>query len=593
MIDDDLENSGLRELIEKGREQGYITFADINDYLPDEVSDPDQLDEVIQIINDLGLQVLEEAPEEGSNFSPANQDTPETPTENEMGTIESEVGRTTDPVRLYMREMGSVDLLTREGEIAIAKRIEEGARDLLHACAFYPGIIEDVLLEYELIKKEDKRITDLVVGFMDEEEDLPSSTPEVSTEADDEEEDVGINMEELAKRFSSVKRQYNKSQKTIASSGRDNDKAQKDLDKLGELFKFLKLSPKRFETISLTARALAKAIRDSEREIYDICTQDCNMPRKDFLEIFRDNQTNFNFLDSTIRSKKNYAKLLKDVKPDVNKIQKRILSLTENVGMDVQELKDITSKMAKGETKIRRAKKDMIEANLRLVISIAKKYTNRGLQFLDLIQEGNIGLMKAVDKFEYRRGYKFSTYATWWIRQAITRSIADQARTIRIPVHMIETINKLNRISRQMLQEHGKEPTPEELSEKMDMPEEKIRKVLKIAKEPISTETPIGDEDDTTLGDFIEDPLQDSPIDAATENNLHDATDGVLSSLTAREAKVLRMRFGIGMNTDHTLEEVGKQFDVTRERIRQIEAKALRKLRHPSRSGHLKTFLDE
>ena len=592
MIDDDLENSGLRELIEKGREQGYITFADINDYLPDEVSDPDQLDEVIQIITDLGLQVLEEAPEEGSNFSPTNQDTPETPTENEMGTIESEVGRTTDPVRLYMREMGSVDLLTREGEIAIAKRIEEGARDLLHACAFYPGIIEDVLLEYELIKKEDKRITDLVVGFMDEEEDLPPTTEEVSAEAD-EEEDVGINMEELAKRFSSIKRQYNKSQKTIAASGRDNDKAQKDLDKLGELFKFLKLSPKRFETISLTARALAKAIRDSEREIYDICTQDCNMPRKDFLEIFRDNQTNLKFLDSTIRSKKNYAKLLKDVKPDVNKIQKRILSLTENIGMDVQELKDITSKMAKGETKIRRAKKDMIEANLRLVISIAKKYTNRGLQFLDLIQEGNIGLMKAVDKFEYRRGYKFSTYATWWIRQAITRSIADQARTIRIPVHMIETINKLNRISRQMLQEHGKEPTPEELSEKMDMPEEKIRKVLKIAKEPISTETPIGDEDDTTLGDFIEDPLQDSPIDAATENNLHDATDGVLSSLTAREAKVLRMRFGIGMNTDHTLEEVGKQFDVTRERIRQIEAKALRKLRHPSRSGHLKTFLDE
>ena len=593
MIDDDLENSGLRELIEKGREQGYITFADINDYLPDEVSDPDQLDEVIQIINDLGLQVLEEAPEEGSNFSPANQDTPETPTENEMGTIESEVGRTTDPVRLYMREMGSVDLLTREGEIAIAKRIEEGARDLLHACAFYPGIIEDVLLEYELIKKEDKRITDLVVGFMDEEEDVAPSTEEVASEADDEEEDVGINMEELAKRFSSIKRQYNKSQKTIASSGRDNDKAQKDLDKLGELFKYLKLSPKRFETISLTARALAKAIRDSEREIYDICTQDCNMPRKDFLEIFRENQTNLKFLDSTIRSKKNYAKLLKDVKPDVNKIQKRIVSLTENVGMNVQELKDITSKMAKGETKIRRAKKDMIEANLRLVISIAKKYTNRGLQFLDLIQEGNIGLMKAVDKFEYRRGYKFSTYATWWIRQAITRSIADQARTIRIPVHMIETINKLNRISRQMLQEHGKEPTPEELSEKMDMPEEKIRKVLKIAKEPISTETPIGDEDDTTLGDFIEDPLQDSPIDAATENNLHDATDGVLSSLTAREAKVLRMRFGIGMNTDHTLEEVGKQFDVTRERIRQIEAKALRKLRHPSRSGHLKTFLDE
>ncbi len=594
MIDDDLDNSGLRELIEKGREQGFITFADINDYLPDEVSDPDQLEEVIQIINDLGLQVLEEAPEEGSNFSPAAQAAPEAPTENEMGAIESEVGRTTDPVRLYMREMGSVDLLTREGEIAIAKRIEEGARDLLHACAFYPGILEDVLLEYELIKKEDKRITDLVVGFMDEEEDIPPSASEIKADAeDDEEEDVGINMEELSKRFSSIKRQYNKSQKMIDSSGRDSEKAQKELDKLGQVFKYLKLSPKRFETISLTARALAKAIRDAEREIYDICTQDCNMPRKDFLEIFKNNQTNFKFLDSTIRSKKNYAKLLKDVKEDVNKIQKRIISLTNNVGMNVEELKDITSKMTKGETKIRRAKKDMIEANLRLVISIAKKYTNRGLQFLDLIQEGNIGLMKAVDKFEYRRGYKFSTYATWWIRQAITRSIADQARTIRIPVHMIETINKLNRISRQMLQEQGKEPTPEELSEKMDMPEEKIRKVLKIAKEPISTETPIGDEDDTTLGDFIEDPLQDSPIDAATENNLHDATDGVLSSLTAREAKVLRMRFGIGMNTDHTLEEVGKQFDVTRERIRQIEAKALRKLRHPSRSGHLKTFLDE
>tara|TARA_Y100000816_G_scaffold169603_1_gene121768 strand:+ start:548 stop:2332 length:1785 start_codon:yes stop_codon:yes gene_type:complete len=594
MIDDDLENSGLRELIEKGREQGYITFADINDYLPEEVSDPDQLDEVIQLINDLGLQVLENAPEEGSDFNPAAQAAPEQNiTENEMGTIESEVGRTTDPVRLYMREMGSVDLLTREGEIAIAKRIEEGARDLLHACAYYPGIIEDVLLEFELIKKEDKRITDLVVGFMDIEEDLPvKETAEIDDDSE-EEENVGIDLVELNKRFSSIKRQYNKTQKVMASKGRSKEEAQKELNKLGESFKFLKLSPKRFETISLRARALAKTIRDAERQIYDICTQDCNMPRKDFLEIFKDNQTNFKFLDSTIKSKKNYAQLLKDVKEDVNKIQKRILSLTENVGMSVSELKDITSKMAKGETKIRRAKKDMIEANLRLVISIAKKYTNRGLQFLDLIQEGNIGLMKAVDKFEYRRGYKFSTYATWWIRQAITRSIADQARTIRIPVHMIETINKLNRISRQMLQENGKEPTPEELSEKMEMPEEKIRKVLKIAKEPISTETPIGDEDDTTLGDFIEDPLLDSPVDAATETNLIDATDGVLSSLTSREAKVLRMRFGIGMNTDHTLEEVGKQFDVTRERIRQIEAKALRKLRHPSRSGHLKTFLDE
>jgi RNA polymerase primary sigma factor len=594
MIDDDLENSGLRELIEKGREQGYITFADINDYLPDEVSDPDQLDEVIQIINDLGLQVLEEAPEEGSNFSPSNQNTAETPTENEMGTIESEVGRTTDPVRLYMREMGSVDLLTREGEIAIAKRIEEGARDLLHACAFYPGIIEDILLEYELIKKEDKRITDLVVGFMDEEEEVPPSTEEISEDAEDtDDEDVGINMEELAKRFSSIKRQYNKTQKTITSSGRANDKAQKELDKLGEIFKFLKLSPKRFETISLTARALAKAIRDAEREIYDICTQDCNMPRKDFLEIFRDNQTNLKFLDGTIRSKKNYAKLLKDVKPDVNKIQKRILSLTENVGMTVEELKDITSKMTKGETKIRRAKKDMIEANLRLVISIAKKYTNRGLQFLDLIQEGNIGLMKAVDKFEYRRGYKFSTYATWWIRQAITRSIADQARTIRIPVHMIETINKIVRTQRLLLNEIGREPTPEEISKKLNMPLEKVRKVLKIAKEPVSLETPVGDEEDSHLGDFIQDENAVIPIDAAIHSNLRQTTTKILSSLTPREERVLRMRFGIGMNSDHTLEEVGQQFSVTRERIRQIEAKALRKLKHPTRAKLLKSFLDK
>ena len=593
MIDDDLENSGLRELIEKGREQGYITFADINDYLPEEVSDPDQLDEVIQLINDLGLQVLENAPEEGSDFNPAAQAAPEQNiTENEMGTIESEVGRTTDPVRLYMREMGSVDLLTREGEIAIAKRIEEGARDLLHACAYYPGIIEDVLLEFELIKKEDKRITDLVVGFMDIEEDLPvKETAEIDDDSE-EEENVGIDLVELNKRFSSIKRQYNKTQKVMASKGRSKEEAQKELNKLGETFKFLKLSPKRFETISLRARALAKTIRDAERQIYDICTQDCNMPRKDFLEIFKDNQTNFKFLDSTIKSKKNYAQLLKDVKEDVNKIQKRILSLTENVGMSVSELKDITSKMAKGETKIRRAKKDMIEANLRLVISIAKKYTNRGLQFLDLIQEGNIGLMKAVDKFEYRRGYKFSTYATWWIRQAITRSIADQARTIRIPVHMIETINKLVRTSRQMLHEIGREPTPEELSEKISMPLDKVRKVLKIAKEPISLETPVGDEDDSHLGDFIEDKMAVQPLEAAIHANLRETTTRILASLTPREERVLRMRFGIGMNTDHTLEEVGLQFSVTRERIRQIEAKALRKLKHPSRSKQLKSFLE-
>ena len=594
MYDEDIENNGLRELIEKGREQGFITYADINDFLPDDVSDPDQLDEVIQMVNDLGLQVLENAPEDGSDFlANAAQNAQPAITENEMGTIESEVGRTTDPVRLYMREMGSVDLLTREGEITIAKSIEEGARDLLHACAHFPGIIEEVLLEYALIKKEDKRISDLVVGFMDEEEEvLPG--PQAGEQSDDEEEEnTGIDLEELNKRFSAVKRLYNKAEKAIASKGRTSPEAIKELDKLGETFKFLKLSPKKFEVISLKPRIMARQVRRLEREIYNLCVQKSKMPRKEFLDAFKENSTNLKFLDPIFKSKKNYVGELFDYKDDVKAIQQKIKGIEKEIGMTVSELKELAAKMTKGETKIRRAKKDMIEANLRLVISIAKKYTNRGLQFLDLIQEGNIGLMKAVDKFEYRRGYKFSTYATWWIRQAITRSIADQARTIRIPVHMIETINKLNRISRQMLQENGREPTPEELSVRMEMPEDKIRKVLKIAKEPISTETPIGDEDDTTLGDFIEDPLLDSPIDSATESNLIEATGGVLGSLTAREAKVLRMRFGIGMNTDHTLEEVGKQFDVTRERIRQIEAKALRKLRHPSRSGHLKGFLDE
>ena len=599
MYDEDIENNGLRELIEKGREQGFITFADINDFLPEDVSDPDQLDEVIQTINDLGLQVLENAPEEGSDAMEAiNQPVAPEPTENEMGAIESEVGRTTDPVRLYMREMGSVDLLTREGEIVIAKSIEEGARDLLSSCAKFPGIIEEFLLEYALIRKEDKRISDIIVGFMDEEEEvLPGpqagENVEMDESSDEEDDGAGIDMQELEKRLASLKRQFNKTEKVIDQKGRNSEEAIKELEKLGNIFKFLKLSPKRFEVISLRPRLLARRIRGIEKEIYDLCVQKSKMPRKEFLDIFRDNETNLKFLDPIFKSKKNYVGELSDYKEDIKTLQNRIKGIEEEIGLSVAEIKSLASQMTKGETKIRRAKKDMIEANLRLVISIAKKYTNRGLQFLDLIQEGNIGLMKAVDKFEYRRGYKFSTYATWWIRQAITRSIAAQARTIRIPVHMIETINKLNRISRQMLQENGREPTPEELSEKMDMPEDKIRKVLKIAKEPISTETPIGDEDDTTLGDFIEDPLLDSPIDSATESNLIEATGGVLGSLTAREAKVLRMRFGIGMNTDHTLEEVGKQFDVTRERIRQIEAKALRKLRHPSRSGHLKGFLDE
>jgi RNA polymerase primary sigma factor len=432
---------------------------------------------------------------------------------------------------------------------------------------------------------------------MDEDEapSEASANKDINETDDDveEEEDSGINEEELEKRFASLRRQFNKTEKTIAASGRSSTKAQTDLEKLGEIFKFLKLSPKKFETIALPARLNFQQVKELERLIYDICVRESKMPRKEFIEIFVGSETKANFLDSTLRSKKPFVKELKTRKPEINLIQKRINALEKVSGLTVPQLKEVNMRITKGESKIRRAKKDMIEANLRLVISIAKKYTNRGLQFLDLIQEGNIGLMKAVDKFEYRRGYKFSTYATWWIRQAITRSIADQARTIRIPVHMIETINKLNRISRQMLQEMGREPTPEELSERMEMPEDKVRKVLKIAKEPISMETPIGDEDDTTLGDFIEDPLMSSPIDAATENNLTEATGDVLGSLTAREAKVLRMRFGIGMNTDHTLEEVGKQFDVTRERIRQIEAKALRKLRHPSRSAHLKGFLDE
>ena len=446
MYDEDIENNGLRELIEKGREQGFITYADINDFLPDDVSDPDQLDEVIQMVNDLGLQVLENAPEEGSDFlAAANQPAQPAITENEMGTIESEVGRTTDPVRLYMREMGSVDLLTREGEITIAKSIEEGARDLLHACAHFPGIIEEALLEYALIKKEDKRMSDLVVGFMDEEEEVLPGPQAGDKKDDDEEENTGIDLEELNKRFTALKRQYNKSEKVLATKGRTSAEAIKELDKLGEAFKFLKLSPKKFEVISLKPRLLARQIRTAEREIYNLCVQKSKMPRKDFLEAFKDNSTNLKFLDPILKSKKNYVGELVDYKDDIKAIQNKIKNLEKNIGMSAIELKELASKMTKGETKIRRAKKEMVEANLRLVISIAKKYTNRGLQFLDLIQEGNIGLMKAVDKFEYRRGYKFSTYATWWIRQAITRSIADQARTIRIPVHMIETINKISR----------------------------------------------------------------------------------------------------------------------------------------------------
>ena len=594
--EEDLENSGLRELLDKGKDQGFLTYQEINSMLPEDISDPDQVEETIQMLMDVGIEVLESTTTSGGDNSDA---APETiaDTRTTLTTVESEVGRTTDPVRLYMREMGTVDLLTREGEIAIAKRIEEGARELLYACCFYPGIVDRILDEYQEVVSEDKRLSEVLVGFMDIEEGIPPPALAQKKEKEekgetDEEEQTGPDPVEVKKRFSSLKRQFNKTEKACAKS-RTSKAAIKEQEKLGEIFKFLKLSPTQFEIIANPARDALEIIRECEKFIFTVMVKRGKMPRKDFINEFAGNEANTSWSEKIAKSRKPYAKVVKENIDEIVRLQNKLLKLEKIIQLPIVEIKDINRKMSIGEAKIRRAKKDMVEANLRLVISIAKKYTNRGLQFLDLIQEGNIGLMKAVDKFEYRRGYKFSTYATWWIRQAITRSIADQARTIRIPVHMIETINKLNRVSRQMVQEMGREPTPEELGERMDLPEDKVRRVLKIAKEPISTETPIGDEEDTTLGDFIEDTSIDSPDEAATEENLQFATDDILGSLTAREAKVLRMRFGIGMNTDHTLEEVGKQFDVTRERIRQIEAKALRKLRHPTRSSHLKGFLDE
>ena len=594
--EEDLENSGLRELLDKGKDQGFLTYQDINSMLPEDISDPDQVEETIQMLMDIGIEVLESTTNSGGDNADA---APETiaDTRTTLTTVESEVGRTTDPVRLYMREMGTVDLLTREGEIAIAKRIEEGARELLYACCFYPGIVDRILDEYQEVVSEDKRLSEVLVGFMDIEEGIPPPALAQKKEKEekgetDEEEQTGPDPAEVKKRFSSLKRQFNKTEKACAKS-RISKAAIKEQEKLGEIFKFLKLSPTQFEIIANPARDALEIIRECEKFIFTVMVKRGKMSRKDFIKEFSGNEANINWSEKIAKSRKPYAKEVKENIDEIVRLQNKLLKLEKIIQLPIAEIKDINRKMSIGEAKIRRAKKDMVEANLRLVISIAKKYTNRGLQFLDLIQEGNIGLMKAVDKFEYRRGYKFSTYATWWIRQAITRSIADQARTIRIPVHMIETINKLNRVSRQMVQEMGREPTPEELGERMDLPEDKVRRVLKIAKEPISTETPIGDEEDTTLGDFIEDTSIDSPDESATEENLQYATDDILGSLTAREAKVLRMRFGIGMNTDHTLEEVGKQFDVTRERIRQIEAKALRKLRHPTRSSHLKGFLDE
>lgn len=610
------QQSRLKELIARGREQGYLTYSEVNDHLPEDISDPEQVEDIIRMINDMGINVFETAPD-ADTLLLAEADTDEAAAEEAaaaLAAVESDVGRTTDPVRMYMREMGTVELLTREGEIEIAKRIEEGIREVMSAIAQFPGSVEYILSEYDRVTSEGGRLSDVLSGYIDpddgtlpesESDDIPvpkakdaaaaQSDDEEESESDDSEEETesGPDPEEARQRFAAVAEQLEKTQKALQKHGRSSDQAIEELVALATLFMPIKLVPKQYEILVGRVRESLDRVRAQERAIMQLCVRDARMPRADFLRSFPSNETNLEWVDKVLKNKPKYAEAIERLRPDIQRNQEKLIALQKELDLTVAEIKEINRNMSIGEAKARRAKKEMVEANLRLVISIAKKYTNRGLQFLDLIQEGNIGLMKAVDKFEYRRGYKFSTYATWWIRQAITRSIADQARTIRIPVHMIETINKLNRISRQMLQEMGREPTPEELGERMDMPEDKIRKVLKIAKEPISMETPIGDDEDSHLGDFIEDSTMQSPIEVATSESLKEATRDVLAGLTAREAKVLRMRFGIDMNTDHTLEEVGKQFDVTRERIRQIEAKALRKLRHPSRSEHLRSFLDE
>ncbi|MGH1485762.1 MAG: RNA polymerase sigma factor RpoD [Cellvibrionaceae bacterium] len=600
------QQSRIKELISRGKEQGYLTYAEVNDHLPDDISDPDQIEEIIQMINDMGIKVYETAPDAEELLMTDGESSPDEIAAAEaaaaLAAVETEAGRTTDPVRMYMREMGTVELLTREGEIAIAKRIEEGTRDLMHALAYWPETVSGLLNEYDLVEKEERRLPDVITGWLDPTDDVPAAGPSAAQKEDnkdkdddddEEETNSGVDPEEAKERFGQLRKQWNKTEKVITKHGRESKQADKELSTLGDIIKFFKLPPRQFDPMYISARGVLERIRREERSIMALCVREAKMPRKTFIKEFPGNETNEDWIPEVIKKKRDYSDVLRQFQEEILRSQRKLNQIVEEIGLDLASIKEINRRMSIGEARARRAKKEMVEANLRLVISIAKKYTNRGLQFLDLIQEGNIGLMKAVDKFEYRRGYKFSTYATWWIRQAITRSIADQARTIRIPVHMIETINKLNRISRQMLQEMGREPTPEELGERMEMPEDKVRKVLKIAKEPISMETPIGDDEDSHLGDFIEDVTIVSPVEAATDIGLTESTRDVLSGLTAREAKVLRMRFGIDMNTDHTLEEVGKQFDVTRERIRQIEAKALRKLRHPSRSDHLRSFLDE
>jgi RNA polymerase primary sigma factor len=601
------QQSQIKLLIAKGKEQGFLTYAEVNDHLPDDIVDPQQIEDIINMINDMGITVHEEAPDSDTLLLATVSATDEDAAEEAAAalvTVDSEFGRTTDPVRMYMREMGTVELLTREGEIEIAKRIEDGLRQVLSALGSYPDSVGYLVSEYQKIDTGDVRLSDVISGFID-----PDASDEIASpvtvaqgtpsdsDADDEDDDsdsavvdTGPDPEEARQRFVNMAKLYAKvvSSKTAKSEAR----IAKSREQLAHEFMQLKLVPRMLDDLVGNLRAIVARIRKQERVIMEICVKKACMPRKDFITSFPDNETNLQWLDGQIGSGHKYSAVLEQYRDEILRAQKKLVQLEHESGLSISEIKDINRRMSIGEAKARRAKKEMVEANLRLVISIAKKYTNRGLQFLDLIQEGNIGLMKAVDKFEYRRGYKFSTYATWWIRQAITRSIADQARTIRIPVHMIETINKLNRVSRQMLQEMGREPMPEELAERMAMPEDKVRKVLKIAKEPISMETPIGDDEDSHLGDFIEDITVQSPVDSAATEGLRETTQNVLSGLTPREAKVLRMRFGIGMNTDHTLEEVGKQFDVTRERIRQIEAKALRKLRHPSRSEQLRSFLE-
>tara|TARA_R110001592_G_scaffold66617_1_gene204534 strand:- start:10290 stop:12131 length:1842 start_codon:yes stop_codon:yes gene_type:complete len=607
------QQSRLKDLIARGKEQGYLTYSEVNDHLPEDIADPDQVEDIIQMINDMGIQVVEVAPDADALLMSDGDSTDEVAAAEAaaaLAAVETEAGRTTDPVRMYMREMGTVELLTREGEIRIAKRIEEGVRDVMASLAHFPGIAQSILDKYDTAVEEEGRLSDILSGFVDpDDETVVAPAPPVAEEespasdaTDDDSEDDSEDEEEGEKgpdpEIVRVRMEELRVQLAIALAaekkhGRSHPDVVKEYNELGNIFAPFKLNAKQFDILINLVRGTNDIIRFNERAVMALCSRQCGMDRKEFIKRFPGNESNAEWIDTLIAEGHSSSAKLEENRVEITRAQRKIAEMAAETGMTVAEIKDVNRRVSIGEAKARRAKKEMVEANLRLVISIAKKYTNRGLQFLDLIQEGNIGLMKAVDKFEYRRGYKFSTYATWWIRQAITRSIADQARTIRIPVHMIETINKLNRISRQMLQEMGREPTPEELGERMEMPEDKVRKVLKIAKEPISMETPIGDDEDSHLGDFIEDSMAESPIDTATGQGLKESTRTVLAGLTAREAKVLRMRFGIEMNTDHTLEEVGKQFDVTRERIRQIEAKALRKLRHPSRSDHLRSFLDE